>query len=47
MIKMSDVSHAILRIGGVFGKDGPHHLGLNKSIDNAFKGITPIVYGGG
>lgn len=47
LIKMSGVKHVILRIGGIFGKNGPHHLGINKAIDNAFNGITPNVYGGG
>lgn len=47
LIKMSGVRHVILRIGGVFGKNGPHHLGINKAIDNTFKGIAPNVYSGG
>jgi len=47
LIKMSEVEHAILRICGVFGKDGPKHLSMNRSIDNALNGIRPIQYGAG
>lgn len=47
LIKMSGVKHVILRIGGVFGKNGPQHLGINKAIDNAFKGIAPNVSSSG
>ncbi|MCR4321648.1 MAG: NAD(P)-dependent oxidoreductase [Candidatus Brocadiaceae bacterium] len=43
LIKMSGVKHVILRVGGIFGKNGPHHLGINKAIDNGFKGIVPNV----
>lgn len=47
IIRMSGVRHIILRIAGVFGKGGPHHLNLNKSIDNALKGTVPVQYGDG
>jgi len=47
LIKMSGVEHAILRICGVFGRNGPKHLSLNRSIDNALNGIRPIQYGTG
>ena len=47
LIRMSGVKYAILRIGGVFGKNGPKHLSLNLSIDNALNGIRPIQYGAG
>jgi len=47
LIKMSGVEHAIMRICGVFGKNGPKHLSLNRSIDNALNGIRPIQYGAG
>ena len=45
IIQMSGVKHAILRIAGVFGKDGPSHLSINKTINDALNGITPIQYG--
>ena len=47
IIKMSGVKSAILRIGGVFGKNGPSHLGINTAIDRALKGQSPIQYGDG
>jgi UDP-glucose 4-epimerase len=47
LIRMSGVKYAILRIGGVFGRNGPKHLSLNRSIDNALNGIRPIQYGAG
>lgn len=47
LIKTSGVKHVILRVGGIFGKNGPHHLGINKAIDNGFKGIAPNVLSSG
>lgn len=47
IIKISGVKHAILRISGVFGKDGSSHLGINKAITDALNGIVPIQYGNG
>ncbi len=47
LIRMSGVKYAILRIGGAFGRNGPKHLSLNLSIDNALNGIRPIQYGAG
>ena len=46
-IKSLPVRHAILRIGGVFGKDGPEHLGLNRAISRAMTGNAPTQYGRG
>ena len=43
----SGVSAAILRIGGVYGLNGPSHLGLNRTIKAALEGETPVVYGTG
>ena len=37
----------ILRVGGVFGKNGPAHLGLNRAISEALQGNVPVVYGEG
>lgn len=39
--------HCILRIGGVFGFNGPEHLGLNRAINGAMKGIPPSLVGSG
>jgi len=48
IIKSEDISHTILRIAGIYGYNGPNHLGLNKaitsSIDNA---VVPILKGNG
>jgi len=46
-VKMSGIKYAILRISGVFGKNGPAHLGINRAIDDALCKIIPIQYGGG
>lgn len=44
----SEVSHAVLRIGGVFGRKGPSHLGLNRAIDRAIDAAeAPAVIGRG
>lgn len=37
----------IFRIGGVFGQDGPSHLGLNRAILLASQGKAPTIYGKG
>jgi nucleoside-diphosphate-sugar epimerase len=40
--------HTIMRIGGVYGLDGPAHLGLNAAITDAVrKGKPPILRGPG
>jgi nucleoside-diphosphate-sugar epimerase len=46
-IKMSEAKFLILRIAGVFGKDGPNHLGLNRAIAEALQGKVPVVNGDG
>lgn len=47
VIKMSGVRAAILRIAGVFGLDGPEHLGLNRAITGAMNGKVPVINGTG
>lgn len=47
LIRASGCDYTILRIGGIFGTDGPKHLGLNKAIDSAFSGNEPIQVGQG
>lgn len=47
LIEASNARHCILRIAGVFGSGGPAHLGLNRAIDGAIKGETPIQIGSG
>lgn len=45
LIKASGVRHSILRIGGVFGLDGPEHLGLNRAIKAVVHTERPIQVG--
>ena len=47
IIRMSGVKHAILRISGIFGKNGPSHLGINNAITAALQGTPPVQYGDG
>jgi UDP-glucose 4-epimerase len=46
-VRMSGVKSGVLRIGGIFGRSGPKHLGINVAIDNAIKGIAPVQVGKG
>lgn len=43
----SGVASAILRIGGVYGPNGPQHLGLNRAIQDALVGKPPVIFGDG
>lgn len=47
LITNSGCDHAILRFGGIFGLQGPSHLGLNRAIDGALEGKVPVVIGAG
>jgi nucleoside-diphosphate-sugar epimerase len=47
LLKLILPSACILRIGGVFGENGPSHLGLNRSIIAAIGGKPPILFGAG
>lgn len=47
LIEASNARHCILRIAGVFGYDGPAHLGLNRAIDGAIRGVPPVQFGSG
>ncbi|MEN6374682.1 MAG: NAD(P)-dependent oxidoreductase [Smithella sp.] len=41
-------NYTILRIGGIYGLDGPAHLGLNSAITNAYhKKAVPTIKGPG
>lgn len=41
-------NYSILRIGGIYGLDGPGHLGLNTAINNAYyKKERPTIKGSG
>lgn len=39
--------YTILRVGGIYGVNGPSHLGINNVITQAKQGITPSVNGFG
>lgn len=47
LIKMSGINYSILRISGIFGLNGPSHLGINNAISQALKGEIPVLYGDG
>lgn len=47
MIELSGCDALILRFCGLFGKNGPDHLMLNRTIRNAAKGIPPTVFATG
>jgi nucleoside-diphosphate-sugar epimerase len=48
VIKTFAGNYSILRICGIYGLNGPQHLGLNKAITNAFhKKVRPILKGSG
>ncbi|MCU0284914.1 MAG: NAD(P)-dependent oxidoreductase [Acidobacteria bacterium] len=45
IIRTSGIRHGILRISGIFGKEGPAHLGINNAIKNVLAGKPPIRHG--
>lgn len=47
LVAASGVKNCILRMGGVFGLDGPAHLGINRAITNAIGKIPPQLNGAG
>ncbi len=48
IVRGSSAPHTVLRIGGIFGRHGPAHLGLNRVIDDAIdNGRVPTVFGRG
>lgn len=47
LLRASNTKHCVLRIAGVFGYNGPAHLGLNRAIDSAIKGEPPLQVGSG
>jgi nucleoside-diphosphate-sugar epimerase len=47
LLTASGAKNCVLRIGGVYGKNGPHHLGLNSSISNAIKKLPVQLHGPG
>lgn len=47
LVESSGVKHCTLRIAGVFGGNGPAHLGLNRAIASALEGEPPVQIGSG
>ena len=47
IIESSGCEAAILRLGGIYGMNGPLHLGMNKAIVNAKKSKVPVITGSG
>jgi UDP-glucose 4-epimerase len=47
LLEASNALHCILRIAGVFGCNGPTHLGLNRAKDGAIKGEPLLQIGSG
>jgi len=47
LISAPGIKHTILRFSGIFGSDGPKHLGLNRAIDDALDGVPPTRVGKG
>lgn len=45
LIIKSNCKFSILRFGGIYGKGGPSHLGINKFIDLALKGKKLVFKG--
>ena len=45
LIKKTNCNHTILRFGGIYGKEGPTHLGVNKFINLALNG-KKIIFDG-
>ena len=43
VVLASGCESTILRFGGIFGKNGPSHLGINQSLLNAKSGIIPEI----
>lgn len=46
-IELSRCRSAILRFGGIFGANGPAHLGINRAITDAMAGAKPTVFASG
>lgn len=47
VIKMSEAEHLILRISGIYGRNGSQHLGINNAITGALQDKAPTQFGKG
>ena len=46
-IRIYEPEHLILRLAGVYGNNGPLHLGINKAITQAQNSVVPTLTGDG
>ena len=46
-IKRKKIDYIIIRTGGIYGKNGPKHLGINFTISKAERNIKPKLVGDG
>jgi dTDP-4-dehydrorhamnose reductase len=46
-IRLSQCKYTIVRFGGIFGENGPNHLGINSMIEQAKLGYAPTIIGKG
>lgn len=47
LISCSGVKYTTLRIGGIYGRAGPNHLGINRAIRDVMMGNPPELVGSG
>jgi UDP-glucose 4-epimerase len=47
LLARSGIEHVVLRIAGIFGDNGPTHLGINRAIGEALRGRPPVLAGDG
>ena len=47
IIQISGVPYLILRFSGIYGENGPSHLGINRAINDAINGCAPTLVGDG
>ena len=45
LVQASGAPYTIIRFGGIYGKNGPNHLFLNRNISSILKGESPILVG--
>ena len=47
LLSEAKIEHCNIRFAGIFGRDGPYHLGINRAIDSAIRGQSPVQVGTG
>ena len=46
-IRLSQCDYTVVRFGGIFGENGPSHLGINNAINQSKEGNVPTIIGKG